>query len=572
MKKILFSLFVTAALCSTETMKAQTVLFEDSFETYTDFAIADVGSWTLTDVDLKTTYGFTGVTFPNTQLAKSFQVFNSTTTTPPLTPSATSNWTANTGQKVMVCFAADSAPWNNDWLISPQVQLTAGLGATVSFFGKSCDATYGLEKFKVLVSTTGTATADFTAISPLITTPATAAWSQYTYDLNAYSGQQIYIAIQCTSDDQFGFAVDDFKVITNPLPVSAPNCATLVTPVNAATGINYLSPATLTWTAPTTGSAPSSYDVYFGTTTNPTTLLGNTTGTSIVTSALSPSTPYYWKVVPKNSVGSATGCAEFSFTTSANLFAPYCGPLIYSSGVEPITSVVFGGMTNTSAAAIGGTAHESFVNKIANVNREGSFPIKLQGNTDGASFTTKFIVFIDWNQDGDFLDAGETYFDTAATTIQVVGSTGVDGKEAIGNIVVPADALLGNTRMRIKKNFGSTTFYPNPCSSGGTLAAGTNTGYGQAEDYTVNVGAKLAVSSATKSQLSVYPNPVKEVLNINSNDQKVTQVAFYSIDGKLVKTINQDVKNINVNDLPKGVYLVKVKSSDTEKSFKVVKE
>lgn len=572
MKKILFSLFVTAALCSTETMKAQTVLFEDSFETYTDFAIANVGSWTLTDVDLKTTYGFTGVTFPNTQLAKSFQVFNSTTTTPPLTPSATSNWTANTGQKVMVCFAADSAPWNDDWLISPQVQLTAGLGATVSFFGKGCDATYGLEKFKVLVSTTGTATADFTAISPLITTPATAAWSQYTYDLNAYSGQQIYIAIQCTSDDQFGFAVDDFKVITNPLPVSAPNCATLVTPVNAATGINYLSPATLTWTAPTTGSAPSSYDVYFGTTTNPTTLLGNTTGTSIVTSALSPSTPYYWKVVPKNSVGSATGCAEFSFTTSANLFAPYCGPLIYSSGVEPITSVVFGGMTNTSAAAIGGTAHESFVNKIANVNREGSFPIKLQGNTDGASFTTKFIVFIDWNQDGDFLDAGETYFDTAATTIQVVGSTGVDGKEAIGNIVVPADALLGNTRMRIKKNFGSTTFYPNPCSSGGTLAAGTNTGYGQAEDYTVNVGAKLAVSSATKSQLSVYPNPVKEVLNINSNDQKVTQVAFYSIDGKLVKTINQDVKNINVNDLPKGVYLVKVKSSDTEKSFKVVKE
>ena len=572
MKKILFSLFVTAALCSTETMKAQTVLFEDSFETYTDFAIANVGSWTLTDVDLKTTYGFTGVTFPNTQLAKSFQVFNSTTTTPPLTPSATSNWTANTGQKVMVCFAADSAPWNNDWLISPQVQLTAGLGATVSFFGKGCDATYGLEKFKVLVSTTGTATADFTAISPLITTPATAAWSQYTYDLNAYSGQQIYIAIQCTSDDQFGFAVDDFKVITNPLPVSAPNCATLVTPVNAATGINYLSPATLTWTAPTTGSAPSSYDVYFGTTTNPTTLLGNTTGTSIVTSALSPSTPYYWKVVPKNSVGSATGCTEFSFTTSANLFAPYCGPLIYSSGVEPITSVVFGGMTNTSAAAIGGTAHESFVNKIANVNREGSFPIKLQGNTDGASFTTKFIVFIDWNQDGDFLDAGETYFDTAATTIQVVGSTGVDGKEAIGNIVVPADALLGNTRMRIKKNFGSTTFYPNPCSSAGTLAAGTNTGYGQAEDYTVNVGAKLAVSSATKSQLSVYPNPVKDVLNINSNDQKVTQVALYSIDGKLVKTINQDVKNINVNDLPKGVYLVKVKSSGTEKSFKVVKE
>ena len=53
-------------------MKAQTVLFEDSFETYTDFAIANVGNWTLTDVDLKPTYGFTGITFPNTGVAKSF--------------------------------------------------------------------------------------------------------------------------------------------------------------------------------------------------------------------------------------------------------------------------------------------------------------------------------------------------------------------------------------------------------------------------------------------------------------------------------------------------------------------
>ena len=54
MRKILFSLFATAALCATDVMKAQTVLFEDSFETYTDFAIANVGNWTLTDVDLKT--------------------------------------------------------------------------------------------------------------------------------------------------------------------------------------------------------------------------------------------------------------------------------------------------------------------------------------------------------------------------------------------------------------------------------------------------------------------------------------------------------------------------------------
>lgn len=573
MRKILFSLFATAALFSTDALKAQTVLFQDDFESYTDFAIANVGNWTLLDVDAKPTFGFTGVTYTNAGVAKAFQVFNSTLTTPPLDPTDTSDWTARSGVKTMTSFGANSAPWSNDWLISPQVQVTAGQGATLSFWAKSCDATYGAEKFKVLVSTTGTAAANFTAITPVITTPSDVTWHEYTYSLNAYSGQQIYVAIQCTSDDQFGFAVDDFKIVSAVLPTVAPNCATQVAPANAATGISYLTPATLSWTAPTTGETPSSYDVFFGTTANPTTLLINTTGTSTTATGLLASTTYYWKVIAKNSAGSATGCSEFSFTTAANLFAPYCGPLVYSSGVEPITSVVFGGMTNTSAAALGGTAHESFVDKVAAVNREGSFPIKLQGNT-GGNFTTKFIVFIDWNQDGDFLDAGETYFDTAATTVQVVNSTGVDSKEAVGNIVVPAGAMLGNTRMRIKKNFSSTTFYPNPCFSAGTLAAGANTGYGQAEDYTVNVGEKLAVSETSKNSIKSYPNPVKDIFNIEAQG-KIKTVKVYDATGKqlFTKDLSEAKSQIDFSRFNAGVYVVTTLLEDgTSTSSKVIKK
>ena len=574
MKKILFSLFATAALFSTDALNAQTVLFEDNFESYTDFSIANVGNWTLIDVDAKPTFGFNGVTYTNAGSPKAFQVFNSTLTTPPLDPTEASDWTARSGEKTMTSFGANSAPWSNDWLISPQVPITAGSGASLSFWAKSCDATYGAEKFKVLVSTTGKAVADFTAISPVITTPADVTWYEYTYSLNAYSGQQIYVAIQCTSDDQFGFAVDDFKIVSAVLPTAAPNCATQVAPANAATGINYLSPATLSWTAPTTGETAASYDVFFGTTANPTTLLINTTTTSTTASGLLPSTTYYWKVISKNSAGSATGCTEFSFTTSANPFAPYCGPLVYSSGVEPITSVVFGGMTNTSAAATGGTAHEVFLDKVAQVNQDGTFEIKLQGNTDGASFTTKFIVFIDWNQDGDFLDAGETYFDTAATTVQVVGSTGVDGKEGVGSIKVPADALLGNTRMRIKKNFSATTFYPNPCFSAGTIAAGANTGFGQAEDYTVNVGEKLAVSDVTKSSIKAYPNPVKDIFNIEAQG-KIKSIKVFDATGKqlLTKEINEAKSQIDFSRFNSGVYVVTtLLENGTSTSTKVIKK
>lgn len=212
MKKLLLSVAFVCGAYSNST--AQTTVFEDSFETYTNFAISNVGNWTLTDVDQLETYGFQGVTFTNTGVAKSFIVFNPTATTPPLTASATSDWTARTGSKSMVCFA--STPANNDWLITPQITL-GSTGNVLKFWAKSCDTQFGAERFKVGISTTGTAPANFTIISasPYITNPATAQWVEYTYNLDAsYNDQQVYIAINCVSNDQFGFAIDDFKVTT----------------------------------------------------------------------------------------------------------------------------------------------------------------------------------------------------------------------------------------------------------------------------------------------------------------------------------------------------------------------
>lgn len=215
MKKLLLSAMLLGSIL---TANAQAVIFEDSFETYTNFAIANVGNWTLTDVDLKATYGFSGATFLNAQAPMAFIVFNSNATTPALTSTATSNWSARTGDKSMVCFAATSAPWNNDWLISPQITLGAQ-GNVVSFWAKSCDAEFGNERFKVGISTTGTAPGNFTIISPgaFVANPSTAQWVEYTYTLDAsYNNQPVYIGINCVSQDQFGLAIDDFKVTTTP--------------------------------------------------------------------------------------------------------------------------------------------------------------------------------------------------------------------------------------------------------------------------------------------------------------------------------------------------------------------
>ncbi|WP_313215407.1 GEVED domain-containing protein [Soonwooa sp.] len=595
MKKVLLSCFVALGISS----NAQTVLFEDSFDTYTDFIIANVGSWTLTDVDQIGAYGFQGITFTNGAAGtkKSFQVFNSTTTTPPMTANATSNWTAKSGSKAMVAFAATAAPWNNDWMISPSVTIPAGAGAEVSFWGKGCDSQYGAEKFKVLVSETGTAVGNFTAISGAspVVTPSDSQYHEYKYDLSAYAGKTIHIAIQCLSEDQFGFMVDDFKVVSMAAQTQAPDCPTLTAPANGNQTVPINPPATLSWTAAATGGVASSYDVYFGTSPNPTTLLGNFTTTSTTTSALTPLTTYYWRVVSKNSVGSATGCSEFSFKTAnanppgcvtnvtpangatgvaapttpiswtapttggtptsydiywgttestmtklgstANLavnitgtqfsttyywkvvainadgnatdcptyslttapspVAPYCGPLTFSYS-EPITKVTFADLTNSSPAATTSPAHEAFLDKIATVTKGETYTMTLEGNTDG-NYKARFVVYADWNNDQTFDPTTETY------VVQGVleNSTGADGKSVSIDIPVPADAVLGNTRLRIKKTYGANP-YLDPCVSG--------TSFGQAEDYTLKIAGPTP--PVTYCEVSIECNDGDLITNV----------------------------------------------------------
>jgi hypothetical protein len=214
MKKILLSFLFLSSIGAS----AQTTVFEDSFDTYTDFAITGVGSWTLIDVDLKNPYFLGTTTFLNNDAVRSFMVFNATATTPPLVPSATSNWTARTGNKIMMCIASQASPTppalNNDWLISPQMTLGSS-GNVLTFWAKSCDTQYGAEKFKVGISS-GNTTSNVTLLSVgTIVTPATATWTQYTYTVpTSFNGQAVYFSINCVSDDQYGFAVDDFKVTT----------------------------------------------------------------------------------------------------------------------------------------------------------------------------------------------------------------------------------------------------------------------------------------------------------------------------------------------------------------------
>jgi hypothetical protein len=114
----------------------------------------------------------------------------------------------------------------DNYLVSPQVNISAG--STFSFYACAQDASYAAEYFGVAVSTTGTNPANFTMIQEWTMTSKGSGfhtshtrsgnrdqgnWYQYTVDLSAYAGQQVYIAIRhFNCADQYYLDVDDIEL------------------------------------------------------------------------------------------------------------------------------------------------------------------------------------------------------------------------------------------------------------------------------------------------------------------------------------------------------------------------
>jgi len=155
--------------------------------------------------------------------------------------------------------------------------------------------------------------------------------------------------VELTATNAAGF---DIETKVNYITVHAlPECATLVSPANGGTNLSISTD--LDWGSATNATG---YKIFFGTN-NPPTNIANGTDLGNVTlydpaGNLDWGTTYYWKVVPYNAFGDATGCNTWSFTTE-QMPPPACATLVAPTNTATDISIAVNLDWNSVADASG---------------------------------------------------------------------------------------------------------------------------------------------------------------------------------------------------------------------------
>lgn len=160
-----------------------------------------------------------------------------------------------------------------------------------------------------------------------------------------------------------------------------------------------------------------------------------------------------------------------------------------------------------------------------------------------------------------FTSAGGTLFsfDMSTTDVTMVKTIG----DVRGNILIASNGhLYGSTYIgqKFEYNVALDTF--DYRSSSGVYSL-----YGRMIE--VEASTVSSVSEQSDIDITIFPNPAKEVLNIKSNSN-VLKTSILSMDGKIVARLNSNT--IDVSQLPKGIYTVVVTTKNGTSTRKLIKE
>lgn len=392
---------------------------------------------------------------------------------------------------------------SNAWYFTHGVNLTAGQNyylkydytgsAETSAITNRMEVRYGLLPFP----------AQMAAATQLDNHPnIKALYNTNTVNFTAPTTGVYYFGFRCYSDANNG------SLFLDNIEVSESTCAPVTSVVVPPSQVTFSS-ALITWTPP--APPPVNGYVYLLSTTN-TPPANNTPGTgtigagssSFLLTGLAPSTTYYiWIRGECDFEGLGQWSPVATFTTLA---APpvYCTPVGTSVDGQGITNVTFGSINNTTGSEAATGFYGNYSNLVTNIGQGESQTLTATFST--GSFDYSVRIWVDWNNNGSFLDPGEVVFS---------GLTVLPSPSIINAVItVPLSQPLGQRRLRIGGiDIGTLT---DPCRNGSWQTF---------EDYTINVVVApppLTISSSGSTQCANTASPLVTITTPLSNYDSYT--------------------------------------------------
>lgn len=245
----------------------------------------------------------------------------------------------------------------------------------------------------------------------------------------------------------------------------------------------------------------------------------------------------------------------------------YCVPKNINTNLEYIQKVKFADINHSSGNNNG---YANFIAQSTKIAREDFAKITITPAWTGSIHHEGYMVWIDFNQDGDFFDPGEA--------VLSVGRT--QNTPVIGTISIPSGAMLGKTRMRVAMMYNGRPY--TPC---------LQSDYGEVEDYTLEISPKGTTnfqgtaiqfqeqaSNLDPTDIVVFPNPTSHQVTIQAKTKNNEQVRFTLINamGTQLQAKSAQAQNgvatqsFQVNQYTKGVYFIKILTPGTQKVKKII--
>jgi hypothetical protein len=176
------------------------------------------------------------------------------------------------------------------------------------------------------------------------------------------------------------------------------------------------------------------------------------------------------------SLATSQGC---SGTGGGTPTPSYCAAAGTNTLYEWISNVKFNTINNTTTGS-GGYANYTSISTT--VNNGSTYALTLTPAFASTTYPEYFNVYIDYNRDLDFADAGELVYTTPTTGVSAA---------VTANITIPTTASTGSTRMRVIMKDAAIT---GPCEA---------FTYGEVEDYTIILQAAATTTCSAPANLAV---------------------------------------------------------------------